>query len=140
MSNTLKRVAFHTLGCKVNFSETASISREFIKEGYTVVDFYDQADVYILNTCTVTENADRKSRKFIRQIINRNNNPFIVVIGCYAQLKPNEVSKIPGVNLVVGINEKYNLPKYISNQINGQSIVINNHTHNRFNISYLQRK
>ena len=81
--------------------------------------------MYVLNTCTVTENADRKSRKFIRQIINRNNNPFIVVIGCYAQLKPNEVSKIPGVSLVVGINEKYNLPKYISNQINGQSIVIN---------------
>ena len=74
MSNTLKRVAFHTLGCKVNFSETASIRREFIDEGYIVVDFSNQADVYVLNTCTVTDNADRKSRKFIRQIINRNTN------------------------------------------------------------------
>ena len=69
MSNTLNRVAFHTLGCKVNFSETASISREFINEGYIVVDFSNQADVYVLNTCTVTDNADRKSRKFIREII-----------------------------------------------------------------------
>ena len=136
MSNTLKRVAFHTLGCKVNFSETASISREFINEGYIVVDFSNQADVYVLNTCTVTDNADRKSRKFIRQIINRNTNPFIVVVGCYAQLKPKEVLKIPGVNLVVGINEKFNLPKYVSNQINGQSVLINKNKSNRFNISY----
>ena len=136
MSNIYNRVAFHTLGCKVNFSETATISRDFINAGFDVVGFDNDADIYVLNTCTVTNNADRKARKYIRQINNKYDNPIVVLIGCYAQLKPDETLKIPGVDLVVGINQKYELPKIINEYINSNIISYKGSNINNFNLSY----
>ena len=99
MSTPTKRVAFHTLGCKLNFLETATISRDFICHGFKKVDYRDKADIYVLNTCSVTENADKEARKLIRQAKRRNPDSSVAVIGCYAQLKPNDISSINGVNL-----------------------------------------
>jgi threonylcarbamoyladenosine tRNA methylthiotransferase MtaB len=115
MSSPTKRVAFHTLGCKLNFSETATISREFIHHGFEKVDYRDEADIYILNTCSVTENADKEARKIIRQMKRRNPDSSITVIGCYAQLKPNDIASIDGVDLVLGAEEKFNLLHYVDN-------------------------
>ena len=109
MSTPTKRVAFHTLGCKLNFSETATISRDFIRHGFENVDYRDEADIYVLNTCSVTENADKEARKLIRQAKRRNPNSSIAVIGCYAQLKPNDIAAIEGVDIVLGAEEKFNL-------------------------------
>ena len=109
MSTPTKRVAFHTLGCKLNFSETATISRDFIRHGFEKVDYRDEADIYVLNTCSVTENADKEARKLIRQAKRRNPNSSIAVIGCYAQLKPNDIAAIEGVDIVLGAEEKFNL-------------------------------
>ncbi len=113
MSTQTKRVAFHTLGCKLNFSETATISRDFIRHGYEKVDYRDEADIYVLNTCSVTENADREARKLIRQAKRRNPNSSVVVIGCYAQLKPNDIAAIDGVDIVLGAEEKFNLLNHL---------------------------
>ena len=113
MSTPTKRVAFHTLGCKLNFSETATISRDFIRHGFEKVDYRDEADIYVLNTCSVTENADRKARKLIRQAKRRNPNSSIAVIGCYAQLKPETIAEIDGVDLVLGAEEKFNLLNHL---------------------------
>ena len=113
MSTPTKRVAFHTLGCKLNFSETATISRDFIRHGFEKVDYRDEADIYVLNTCSVTENADKKARKLIRQAKRRNPNSSIAVIGCYAQLKPETIAGIDGVNLVLGAEEKFNLLNHL---------------------------
>ena len=109
MSTPTKRVAFHTLGCKLNFSETATISRDFIRRGFEQVNYRDEADIYVLNTCSVTENADKEARKLIRQAKQRNPNSSVAVIGCYAQLKPNEIADIDGVDIVLGAEEKFNL-------------------------------
>ena len=109
MSTPTKRVAFHTLGCKLNFSETATISRDFISHGFEKVDYRDEADIYILNTCSVTENADKEARKLIRQAKRRNPDSSLAVIGCYAQLKPNDIAAITGVDMVLGAEEKFNL-------------------------------
>ena len=109
MSTQYKRIAFHTLGCKLNFSETATISRDFICHGFEKVDYRDKADFYILNTCSVTDNADKEARKLIRQAKRRNPDSSVAVIGCYAQLKPNEISEIDGVDIVLGAEEKFNL-------------------------------
>jgi len=97
MSTQAKRVAFHTLGCKLNFSETSTISRDFLNHGFEKVNYRDKADIYVLNTCSVTENADKEARKFIRQAKQRNPNSSVAVIGCYAQLKPNDIAAIDGV-------------------------------------------
>ena len=113
MSTPTKKVAFHTLGCKLNFSETSTISREFIRYGFEKVNYTDKADLYVLNTCSVTENADKEARKLIRQAKRRNPNSSIAVIGCYAQLKPGEIASIEGVDLVLGAEEKFNLLKYL---------------------------
>ena len=113
MSTPTKKVAFHTLGCKLNFSETSTISREFIRYGFEKVNYTDKADLYVLNTCSVTENADKEARKLIRQAKRRNPNSSIAVIGCYAQLKPSEIASIEGVDLVLGAEEKFNLLKYL---------------------------
>ena len=110
-----KKVAFSTLGCKLNFSETSTLSQMFKEKKYEQVSFNQKADVYIINTCTVTANADRKDRQLIRKAIRTNPDAFIVVIGCYAQLKPKEISQIQGVDLVLGANEKLNVLKYIEN-------------------------
>ena len=113
MSTQYKRIAFHTLGCKLNFSETATISRDFIRHGFEKVDYRDKADFYVLNTCSVTDNADKEARKLIRQAKRRNPDSSVAVIGCYAQLKPNEISEIDGVDIVLGAEEKFNLLDYL---------------------------
>lgn len=106
-------VAFHTLGCKLNFAETSTIGRQLKEKGYTKVAFDDHADVYVINTCSVTENADRECRAVVRKALNQNPEAFIAVIGCYAQLKPEEIAGIEGVDLVLGATEKFNLPDYL---------------------------
>lgn len=124
MSTPAKRIAFHTMGCKLNFSETATIARDFIRSGFSKVDFRDEADIYVLNTCSVTENADREARKFIRQSKRRNPGAAVAVIGCYAQLKPYELAKMEGVDLVVGATEKFNLLQHLDQiDFNGGSTV-----------------
>jgi threonylcarbamoyladenosine tRNA methylthiotransferase MtaB len=110
---TPRTVAFHTLGCKLNYAETSSVKRLFEKDGYTVVPYEEEADVYILNTCSVTENADRECRKSVRQVHRQNPQARVVVMGCYAQLKPKEIAEIEGVNLVLGAAEKFNVLEYL---------------------------
>jgi len=125
MSTPTTRVAFHTMGCKTNFSETSTISREMMAHGLQQVSFRDKADVYVLNSCSVTENADKEARKLIRQARRRNPNAAVAVIGCYAQLQPAEIAAIPGVELVVGAAEKFNLFAHLSSlKANGKATVI----------------
>ncbi|WP_027420161.1 tRNA (N(6)-L-threonylcarbamoyladenosine(37)-C(2))-methylthiotransferase MtaB [Crocinitomix catalasitica] len=111
--NQYKKVAFYTLGCKLNFSETSTISRNFEEEGYAKVDFNDQPDIFVINTCSVTENADKKCRQIVKKALKVNPNAFVTMIGCYAQLKPEEISHIPGVDLVLGANEKFNILAHV---------------------------
>lgn len=110
-----KTVAFATLGCKLNFSETSTIARSFEEKGFNRVNFKEKADVYVINTCSVTDTADKKGRTIIRQAAKLNPAAFIVVTGCYAQLKPEEASHINGVDLVIGANDKFNITKYLEN-------------------------
>lgn len=105
--------AYYTLGCKLNFSETSTIARNLADAGYAKVDFERGADVYVINTCSVTENADRKCRNIVRRAQKYNPEAKVVVLGCYAQLKPKEILEIPGVNLVLGANEKFDTAKYL---------------------------
>ena len=139
MSTLTKRVAFHTMGCKLNFSETATISRDFIRHGFEKVDYRDKADIYVLNTCSVTENADKEARKLIRQVKRRNPDSSVVVIGCYAQLKPNDSASIDGVDIVLGAEEKFNLLSHLNSMdLNGGTQVIQSeidHVH-KFTPSY----
>ena len=114
MSTPTKSIAFHTLGCKLNFSETSSISRDFIHSGYEKVSFKDFADIYVINTCSVTENANKETKKLIRRTKRINPNSFIALIGCYAQLKPNELISLDGVNMVIGAEEKFNLLNHLN--------------------------
>ena len=111
-----KKVAFYTLGCKLNYSETSGISRLMEKEGFETVDFFKarEVDVYVINTCSVTDNADKKCRKVIRQALKHSPDAYVVVVGCYAQLKPKEISEIPGVDLVLGAAEKFNIVAHLS--------------------------
>lgn len=110
---TPRTVAFHTLGCKLNFSETSGIRRSFENHGYTTVDFETGADIYVLNTCSVTDFADKKCRYEVRRALKYAPQAKIVVVGCYAQLKPQEIAEIPGVDLVLGAAEKFNILNYI---------------------------
>jgi threonylcarbamoyladenosine tRNA methylthiotransferase MtaB len=110
-----KTVAFATLGCKLNFSETSTIARSFEEKGFERVSFKEKADVYVINTCSVTDTADKKSKTVIRQAAKLNPAAFIVVTGCYAQLKPDEATSIEGVDLVIGANDKFNITKYLEN-------------------------
>jgi threonylcarbamoyladenosine tRNA methylthiotransferase MtaB len=110
---TPQTVAFHTLGCKLNFSETSTIRRKFEEFGFSTVDFSDVADIYVLNTCSVTEFADRKCKSAVRKVMRQSPEAKVVVIGCYAQLKPDEIAAIPGVDLVLGAAEKFNILNYI---------------------------
>lgn len=104
-----KKVGLYTLGCKLNFTETSAIGRQFDAQGYERVPFHDAADVYVINTCSVTDNADKKCRKVVRQALKSNPEAYVVVVGCYAQLKPEEIAEIPGVDLVLGAAEKFRL-------------------------------
>jgi threonylcarbamoyladenosine tRNA methylthiotransferase MtaB len=108
-----KTIAFYTLGCKLNFSETSGIARTFVENGYKKVEFEQGADVVVINTCSVTDQADKKCRNIVRQAKRLSPNAFVAVIGCYAQLKPEEISKIEGVNLVLGAGEKFNLIEHV---------------------------
>jgi len=109
----MRTVAFHTLGCKLNFSETSTIARQLISAGYQRVDFKESADVYIINTCSVTDQADATCRNTVRQALKVNPKAFVAVIGCYAQLKPQEIANIEGVDIVLGANEKFNIVGYL---------------------------
>ena len=113
MNRNRKKVAFHTLGCKLNFAETSTISRSFPEDKFEKVPASSEADIYVINTCSVTDAADRKCRQTIRKFIARSPGAFIAVVGCYAQLKPQEISSIPGVDLVLGTNEKFDLAEYM---------------------------
>ena len=111
--NTQKRVAFYTLGCKLNFSETSTVARLFQGAGYTKVDFEDNPDIYVINTCSVTDNADKKCRSLVSKALRVSPHAYVAIIGCYAQLKPEEIAEIPGVDLVLGASEKFNILDHI---------------------------
>ena len=108
-----KKVAFYTLGCKLNFSETSTIARQVKNEGYEQVAFSEEADLYVINTCSVTENADKRFKTIVKQALKANPNGFVAAIGCYAQLQPEQLAAIDGVDLVLGATEKFNLVAYI---------------------------
>ena len=120
----VKTVAFHTLGCKLNFSETSSISRLLENEGFEKKEFDDLADVYVINTCSVTDNADKECRQIVRRIRRKAPESMVVITGCYAQLKPKEIADIPGVNLVLGAAEKFNIATHIQELTKGDSAKI----------------
>ena len=109
-----KKVGFYTLGCKLNFSETSTISRDFVEEGFERVEFSEYADIYVINTCSVTDNADRKFKTIVKQAQKSNPHAFVAAIGCYAQLKPQELADIHGVDLVLGATEKFKITDYIN--------------------------
>ncbi len=113
--NSRKKVAFYTLGCKLNFSETSTIARGFTDEGFDRVDFSERADIYVINTCSVTENADKRFKTIVKQAQKVNPDAFVAAIGCYAQLKPQELADIHGVDLVLGATEKFKITDYINN-------------------------
>ena len=113
--NQYQKVAFYTLGCKLNFSETSTIARQLADAGFAKVDFQESADIYILNTCSVTENADKKCKQLVKKALGFNPKAFIVIVGCYAQLKPEEIALINGVDLVLGAQEKFNITEYLEN-------------------------
>ncbi|TVZ59309.1 threonylcarbamoyladenosine tRNA methylthiotransferase MtaB [Flavobacteriaceae bacterium MAR_2010_105] len=112
--NARKKVAFYTLGCKLNFSETSTIARSFTEEGFDRVDFSEHADIYVINTCSVTENADKRFKSIVKQSQKVNSDAFVVAVGCYAQLKPHELADVNGVDLVLGATEKFNVTSYIN--------------------------
>lgn len=119
-----RSIAFHTLGCKLNFSETSTLSRMLENEGFEKKEFDDQADVYVINTCSVTDNADKECRQLVRRIQRKAPASLVVITGCYAQLKPKEIAEIPGVDLVLGAAEKFNLTKHIRELSKGDSAKI----------------
>jgi threonylcarbamoyladenosine tRNA methylthiotransferase MtaB len=109
-----KKVAFYTLGCKLNFSETSTIARDFQNEGFDRVDFEEVADMYVINTCSVTENADKQFKQIVKKALKLNNKAFVAAVGCYAQLKPEELAAVDGVDLVLGATEKFKITDYIN--------------------------
>ncbi|MBB3122588.1 threonylcarbamoyladenosine tRNA methylthiotransferase MtaB [Mesoflavibacter sabulilitoris] len=112
--NNKKKVGFYTLGCKLNFSETSTIARSFKDEGFERVDFNDEADIYVINTCSVTENADKRFKTIVKQAQKSNPEAFIAAVGCYAQLKPQELADVNGVDLVLGATEKFKITDYLN--------------------------
>ncbi|MVZ60838.1 tRNA (N(6)-L-threonylcarbamoyladenosine(37)-C(2))-methylthiotransferase MtaB [Sphingobacterium humi] len=121
-----KKVAFYTLGCKLNFSETSSIGRIFKDAGYETTAFNSQADVYVINTCSVTDHADRKCRKVVKEALKYSPNAYITIVGCYAQLKPKEIAEIPGVDLVLGAAEKFNMLEHIQDLTKNEKAIVRN--------------
>ncbi len=112
--NVDKKVAFYTLGCKLNFSETSTIARSFVNEGFKRVEFEERADIYVINTCSVTDNADKRFKTIVKSALKKNEEAFLIAVGCYAQLKPEELANLDGVDLVLGATEKFNVTSYIS--------------------------
>ena len=119
-----RTVAFHTLGCKLNFSETSTLSRQLEAEGFLKKEFEEVADVYVINTCSVTDNADKECRQLVRRIQRKAPQSMVVITGCYAQLKPKQIAEIPGVDLVLGASEKFNLANHLKELIKGDSAKI----------------
>ena len=113
--NHNRKVAFYTLGCKLNFSESSTIGRMMMDAGYAKVDFDDSPDIFVINTCSVTENADKKCKQLVKRAMKINPKGFVIIIGCYAQLKPQEIADITGVDLVLGANEKFNIVEHLDN-------------------------
>ena len=113
--NANKKVALYTLGCKLNFSETSTVARMFEDEGFARVDFNDTPDVYVINTCSVTENADKKCKQLVKKALKINPDAFVAIIGCYAQLKPEEIAQIYGVDMVLGASEKFKIVEHFNN-------------------------
>ena len=124
--NQYGTAAFYTLGCKLNFSETSTIARNLEDNGFAKVSFDNKADIYVINTCSVTDQADKKCRNIVRKALGYNPEAFIIVIGCYAQLKPEEISKIKGVDLVLGANEKFNINHYLNDLSKKKHTIIMN--------------
>ena len=120
--NEFQRVAFYTLGCKLNFSETSTITRLFEDGGFAKVDFEANPDVFVINTCSVTENADKKCKQLVKRAKKISPESMVIIIGCYAQLKPEEISKIQGVDLVLGANEKFNVLEHLEQKRSAASI------------------
>nr|BFF35183.1 tRNA (N(6)-L-threonylcarbamoyladenosine(37)-C(2))-methylthiotransferase MtaB [Tenacibaculum mesophilum] len=112
--NVDKKVAFYTLGCKLNFSETSTIARNFVNEGFERVEFEEEADIYVINTCSVTDNADKRFKSIVKSALKKNEEAFVIGVGCYAQLKPEELAAVDGVDLVLGATEKFNVTSYIN--------------------------
>lgn len=112
--NVDKKVAFYTLGCKLNFSETSTIARNFVNEGFERVEFEEKADIYVINTCSVTDNADKRFKSIVKSALKKNEEAFVIGVGCYAQLKPEELAAVDGVDLVLGATEKFNVTSYIN--------------------------
>jgi threonylcarbamoyladenosine tRNA methylthiotransferase MtaB len=128
--NQFERVAFYTLGCKLNFSETSTIARLFEDGGFAKVDFEDQPDVFVINTCSVTENADKKCKQLVKRAKKISPDSMVIILGCYAQLKPEEISQIPGVDLVLGANEKFNVLAHLEKKSEVKIVHDNiKHTH-----------
>ena len=119
-----KTVAFHTLGCKLNFAETSTLSRMLEQEGFQKKPFEDIADVYVINTCSVTDNADKECRQLVRRIQRKSPQSLVVITGCYAQLKPKEIAEIKGVDLVLGAAEKFNIAAHLKELSKGDSAKI----------------
>ena len=122
----MKSVAFYTLGCKLNFSESSTIARQMEGEGFARKEFTDGADLYVINTCSVTDNADKKCRKVVKEALKHNADARVVIIGCYAQLKPEEIASIPGVDMVLGAAEKFNLAHHLKEIGNSPKAIIHN--------------
>ena len=126
MGSPYKTVAFQTLGCKLNFAETSTLAQDFSSHGYAQVGIDNPADIYVINTCSVTENANKKARKAVRRALRKSPQAKVAVIGCYAQLNPQEIADIPGVSIVAGAEDKFNLiEKMEANEFNGQPIILN---------------
>lgn len=121
-----KKVAFYTLGCKLNYSETSTIGRLFNKAGFDTVDFTNTPDVFVINTCSVTDNADKKCKKVVKEALKISPNAYITIVGCYAQLKPQEIAGIPGVDMVLGAAEKFNIVEHISDLTKKPKAVVHN--------------
>jgi threonylcarbamoyladenosine tRNA methylthiotransferase MtaB len=121
-----KKIAFYTLGCKLNYSETSSIGRLFNKAGYDTVDFTDKPDVYVINTCSVTDNADKKCKKIVKEALKISPNAYVTIVGCYAQLKPKEIAEIPGVDMVLGAAEKFQIIDHITDLTKNPKTLIYN--------------
>lgn len=133
----MKKVAFYTLGCKLNFSETSSIGRLFTDAGYKTVEFTEGADVYVINTCSVTDHADKKCRKVVKEALKYSPNAYITIVGCYAQLKPTEISEIEGVDMVLGAAEKFRIVEFISDLTKNPKAVIHQQSIEKVNHNFV---
>jgi threonylcarbamoyladenosine tRNA methylthiotransferase MtaB len=136
-ADSMKKVAFYTLGCKLNFSETSTIGRLFTDAGYAVVEFQDQADVYVINTCSVTEHADKKCRKVVKEALKYSPNAFVTIVGCYAQLKPQEIAEIEGVDMVLGAAEKFRIVEYITDLTKQPKAVVHQQNIEKVNHNFI---